>query len=181
MNIPLLHIEIVYEKLGGNTMFRVSVIVVVTMFIVFGFQLIGAGMVKADELTTYAKSSENTDIDQQYADLATLYAPIRFADGEHVPNQDYLDVLEDKALVLKEHPNLRIVIEGHNSVEEQNTLSAARCVFIHDYLLQVGVKPEQIVDIVNYGSDYPVYEPGFETPDRHELCRRVNFIVIGSY
>ena len=181
MNIPLLHIEIVYEKLGGNTMFRVSVIVVVTMFIVFGFQLIGAGMVKADELTTYAKSSENTDIDQQYADLATLYAPIRFADGEHVPNQDYMDVLEDKALVLKEHPNLQVVIEGHNSAKEESTLAAARCVFVQDYLLRLGVKPEQITEIVNYGSDYPVRELGFETPDKYELDRRVNFVVLGSY
>lgn len=157
--------------------YRVSVIFVVTMLIVFSFQLIGAGMIKAEELTTYGGT---VDVDQQYADFATLYAPIRFADGEHVPNQDYMDVLEDKALVLKEHPNLRIVIEGHNSVEERAALAAARCVFVQDYLLQAGVKPEQIVDIVNYGSDYPVYEPGFETPDRHELCRRVNFIVVGG-
>ena len=180
MNIPLLHIEIVYEKLGGNTMYRVSVIFVVTMFIVFGFQLIGTGMIKAEELTTYAKS-ESVDVDQQYADFATLYAPIRFADGEHVPNQDYMDVLEDKALVLKEHPNLRVVIEGHNSIEEQAALAAARCVFVQDYLLQSGVKPEQITEIVNYGSDYPVRELGFETPDKYELDRRVNFVILGSY
>ena len=160
--------------------YRVSVIFVVTVFIVFGFQLIGAGMIKAEELTTYAKS-ESVDVDQQYSDLMTLYAPVRFEHGVHTLNQDYLDVLEDKALVLKEHPNLRVVIEGHNSVEEQAALAAARCVFVQDYLLQAGVKPEQITEIVNYGSDYPVRELGFETPDKYELDRRVNFVVTGSY
>lgn len=161
--------------------YRVSVIFVVTMLIVFSFQLIGAGMIKAEELTTYAKSGGTVDVDQQYADLMTLYATIRFADGEHVPNQDYMDVLEDKALVLKEHPNLQVVIEGHNSAKEESTLAAARCVFVQDYLLRLGVKPEQITEIVNYGSDYPVRELGFETPDKYELDRRVNFVVLGSY
>lgn len=181
MNIPLLHIEIIYEKLGGNTMFRVSVMFVVVMFIVFTFQIIGSGLVRADELITYAKAENNADIDQQYSDLMTLYAPVRFDDGAYTLNQDYLDILEDKALVLKEHPNLRVVIEGHNSVKEKSTLSAARCVFVQDYLLQSGVKPEQITEIVNYGSDYPVRELGFETPDEYELDRRVNFVVLGSY
>ena len=161
-------------------MFRFAIMFVVVMFIVFTFQIIGSGLVRADELM-YTKSENNVDIDQHYSDLMTLYAPVRFEHGSHTLSQDYLDVLEDKALILKEHPNILVAIEGHNSVKEKSTLSAARCVFVQDYLLRAGVKPEQITDIVNYGSDYPVRELGFETPDEYELDRRVNFIILGSY
>lgn len=170
-----------YEKLGGITMFRISVMCVVTMFIVFGFQVIGAGIIKADELDRVTVAA-NADIDQTYADLMTLYAPIRFECGDHSISQDYMDILTDKANILIEHPGLRLVIEGHVAPNEPNGVGDARMVYVQDTLLRLGVPYKQVREIINYGNQYPVHDDGLEVPgDEHMLSRRVNFVVLGSY
>ena len=133
-------------------------------------------------ISNAACAARAVDIDQRYADMATLYAPIRFNDVDASIGQDYMDILADKALVLKEHPNLELVIEGHCAVNEPKDVATARMIYVQDALLRLGVPYGQIKEIVNYGSQYPVHEDGLELPDDpYFVDRRVAFVVLGSY
>lgn len=129
-----------------------------------------------------AARAVDMDVEQRYADMATLYAPIRFESVDASINQDYMDILADKALVLKEHPNLRLVIEGHCADNEPEDVGAARMIYVQDALLRLGVSYNQVKEIINYGSQYPVHEDGLELPDDpYFVDRRVAFVVLGDY
>ena len=129
-----------------------------------------------------ACAARSVDVDQMYADMATLYAPVRFESVDASISQDYMDILVDKALVLKEHPNLKLVIEGHCAVNEPKDVATARMIYVQDALLRLGVSYKQVKEIINYGSQYPVHEDGLELPDDpYFVDRRVAFVVLGEY
>ena len=130
-----------------------------------------------------ARAVDMDVVEQRYADMATLYAPIRFEHMDASINQDYMDILADKAEILKEHPNLVLVIEGHCAVNEpKKDVATARMIYVQDALLRLGVSYNQVKEIVNYGSQYPVHEDGLELPDDpYFVDRRVNFVVLGDY
>ena len=75
------------------------------------------------------------------------------------------NILSQKAGVMKQHPQLRVVIEGHcdeRGTQEYNlALGERRARAAYDYLLNLGVSASQM-EIVSFGKLHPVVMGGGE-------------------
>ena len=75
---------------------------------------------------------------------------------------DAIDQLEQNAAWLREHPTVRVIIEGHcdeRDTEEYNlALGERRANAARDYFIRVGIAPSRLMT-VSYGESRPI-DPG---------------------
>lgn len=89
---------------------------------------------------------------------------------------DALNTLKNNALYLLEHPETRVLVEGHcddrGSQEYNLSLGEKRAKEVRDYLIEAGVHPNR-VKIISYGEERPAAPNG--TEEGWALNRRAEF------
>ena len=89
------------------------------------------------------------------------------------------EIVAKIAVILKEHPNLKIKIAGHTDRtgdEAMNQkLSEARAKSVKDELIKLGIDPNRLI-AKGYGSSKPLQK----TDKKSQANRRVEFIIIGE-
>ncbi len=89
------------------------------------------------------------------------------------------EIIAKIAVILKEHPNLKIEIAGHtdNTGDEamNKKLSEERAKSVKEELIKLGIDPNRLV-AKGYGSSKPLQK----TDGKSQANRRVEFIVIGE-
>ncbi|MCA9520315.1 MAG: OmpA family protein [Myxococcales bacterium] len=114
------------------------------------------------------------------AKLAGLTRRIFFKTGSHELLKASLPVIAEIAKLLKEHPEIRVRIEGHtskvSSAKVNMALSKARAKTVYDRLVQVhGISASRLIH-EGYGFERPLVKGN--TPSAHAKNRRVEMIVI---
>lgn len=104
---------------------------------------------------------------------------IYFAFNQYDISPEYREVLNQKAAVMRQYPNIRVRIEGHcdeRGTQEYNlALGERRAKAAYEYLVLLGVNPNQL-EIISYGKERPVVQGSGE--EVWALNRRDNFKVI---
>ncbi|WP_029893724.1 OmpA family protein [Desulfohalovibrio reitneri] len=92
-------------------------------------------------------------------DMAELATMINFAFDSFELSDEARDILRAKAEILKEHEDLRLVIEGYcdnRGTEEYNlALGERRARAAYEYLVLLGISPNRM-NIVSYGEEDPI-------------------------
>jgi peptidoglycan-associated lipoprotein len=87
--------------------------------------------------------------------------------------------LRQKAQVLRQNPEMRVVIEGHcderGSNEYNMALGQRRAQSARDYLIDLGVPEEVIVRTVSYGEERPLVDRS--TEEAYSQNRRAEFVI----
>jgi len=91
---------------------------------------------------------------------------------------DSVPLLEEVAAMLKEHGDLRIVVEGHSDSKGDEAynqkLSLRRAWAVHDYLVHLGVASDRIL-VVGKGATVPIATNA--TKEGRAQNRRVELVV----
>lgn len=91
--------------------------------------------------------------------VATLRQPIHFEFDKSRITDEAAGILQRKAEILRQHPNLRITLEGHcderGSLEYNMALGQRRAESTKRYLTQLGLSADMF-STVSYGEERPV-------------------------
>ena len=92
---------------------------------------------------------------------------------------EYRGILNQKAVIMRQYPSVRVRIEGHcdaRGTQEYNlALGERRARAAYEYMVLLGVNPNQL-ELISYGKEYPAVSG---TGDQvWALNRRNNFRVI---
>ena len=120
----------------------------------------------------------NTDSDSmEAAGLNTVYFPFNSANLRNSAR----NALERNSNFLRNHPNVRIQVEGHcderGSVQYNLALGERRSQSVKDYLVATGVNPNRITTI-SFGKERPLALGHDEMS--WSKNRRGNFVIIGK-
>ena len=104
---------------------------------------------------------------------------IHFEFNKYDISPEYRGVLNEKAVIMRQYPSVRVRIEGHcdaRGTQEYNlALGERRARAAYEYMVLLGVNPNQL-ELISYGKEYPaVLGTGEEV---WALNRRNNFRVI---
>ncbi|MCS7073853.1 MAG: OmpA family protein, partial [Bacteroidia bacterium] len=106
---------------------------------------------------------------------------ITFAQSSANLNQSSYPALFRIADFLKKHPNIKMSIEGHTDIGKDPQynlwLSEERAKAVRDYLIQLGVKPENLTT-KGWGNTKPIADNS--TPEGRKLNRRTEFVIISE-
>lgn len=112
-------------------------------------------------------------------DKIELKQKIHFAFNKATILPDSFGLLEEVASALKDHPKIKVRIEGHTDSKGSDTynlkLSDARAKSVRDFLIQRGVSPDRMIAI-GYGESRPIADN--ETEEGRQMNRRVEFFII---
>lgn len=101
---------------------------------------------------------------------------VHFATGKHTILSDSFELLNQVAQVLKDHPTIKLRIEGHtDSVGNDASnlrLSQRRANSVRDYLIAQGIDPNRLI-AVGFGETMPIASNA--TASGRSLNRRVEF------
>ncbi len=104
---------------------------------------------------------------------------IAFTTGKSTIKIDSYPILDEIAQVLKEIPDMKLVVEGHtDSIGDagfNKTLSSKRAGAVRDYILSRGINAERMT-AVGYGEERPIADNA--TEDGRAKNRRVEFKII---
>ncbi|RMF13122.1 MAG: hypothetical protein D6761_11705 [Candidatus Dadabacteria bacterium] len=104
---------------------------------------------------------------------------IKFQTGKATIKIESYPILDEIAQVLKENPDMRLVIEGHtDSVGDASInrkLSQKRAEAVRDYLISRGVSPKRL-EAVGFGEDRPIADNS--TAEGRAKNRRVEFKIV---
>jgi len=121
-----------------------------------------------EQVDEYGISGEKAEKDKESARKKlseeakqSLRKRIHFAFDSSMLSQKAQDILKAKARILKDHPELRMVIAGHcdeRGTDEYNmALGERRARAAYEYLVLLGVDADR-VDLVSYGEERPLVE-----------------------
>ncbi len=104
------------------------------------------------------------------------YSNLQFEFNSSVLKTSNYEILDQIARELKAYPNVRLMVNGHaseeGSVERNMTLSVDRATAVKTYLVNAGVKAENLIT-KGFGESAPVASNATEAG--RELNRRVEF------
>ena len=150
-----------------NTALRHGLLLALALILLAGF-----GCAKKEVEGTGGSASSELDPDEMPLTEQERQAARAISDGIIYFEYDRFDlsstannILSQKAGVMKQHPQLRVVIEGHcdeRGTQEYNlALGERRARAAYDYLLNLGVSASQM-EIVSFGMLHPVVMGGGE-------------------
>lgn len=88
---------------------------------------------------------------------------------------DMLENVKNVGKAMQDYPIIKILIEGHNDVTEDNKLSVQRAQVIKDYLVKnFKISADRIL-IKSYGNSRPI--SSLNTPEGRAINRRVEFSI----
>ncbi|MCK6529189.1 peptidoglycan-associated lipoprotein Pal [Myxococcota bacterium] len=142
----------------------------------YGSPLDGAGDRAGDGAS--AGSTRVEDVPDAVIDeLRANFEKVYFEYDSHDLTPDTRSVLERNATILKRYATLRVTLEGHcddrGSTEYNLALGERRASSVQEYLVGLGVRPEQL-ERVSYGEERPEV-PG-EGEGTRSRNRRVEFV-----
>lgn len=104
---------------------------------------------------------------------------IHFRTGKAIILPDSYPLLKEIANVLKQNPQMKIVIEGHTdnvgNPKQNKILSQKRADAVREFLISIGVHGDQMTAI-GYGSERPITTNA--TPEGRAKNRRVEFRIV---
>lgn len=103
-----------------------------------------------------------------------VWVQIAFPKGAARISNSQKPLLDEIAQVLKEHPELRLVVHGHCSTDERQTVAADRATAVMEALVERGVPPKQL-EAKGHGASEPANDSS--TKELREKNRRVEFTV----
>jgi uncharacterized protein (TIGR03382 family) len=113
------------------------------------------------------------------AERIAILEAVHFAVAKDVILATSHDVLEQVAKVLREHPTVRVRIEGHTDTtggaDFNRKLSARRAKSVRRFLVEQGVAEDRLL-AEGYGPDRPVDTNA--TPEGRQKNRRVDFVIL---
>jgi len=107
-----------------------------------------------------------------------MYEDIYFAKGRYQLTPQDRELLLSKAQWLQQHPDIKVIIEGHTdepgSREYNLALGERRAGAVKSFLIRQGVAPARLI-AVSYGKEQPIDAAGTEKAGSKN--RRVHFVV----
>ena len=138
-----------------QTILRRSLFLVLALSIAL---LAGCGKKTTDDGSTPEDSDAPLTAEEQQAAAQISNGIVYFEYDRFDLRSDSQDVLRQKAQVLKQYPQLRVVIEGHcdeRGTEEYNlALGERRARAAYDFLLNLGIPASQM-EMVSFGKPHP--------------------------
>lgn len=140
---------------------------------------LGAGCAKKAEVQTYAEVEENPATALEVAVQTITDGIVYFDYDKYDVKSEYTGMLQQKADLMKAHPDIRVRIEGNcdeRGTQEYNlALGERRARAVYDYMIMLGVNPAQL-EMISYGKERPAVAGNNE--EAWALNRRDNFNVI---
>jgi peptidoglycan-associated lipoprotein len=107
-----------------------------------------------------------------------MYEDIYFEKGSYQLTPRDRELLLSKAQWLQQHPDIKVIIEGHTdepgSKEYNLALGDRRAGTVKSFLIRQGVEPARLI-AVSYGNEQPIDAAGTEMAGSKN--RRVHFVV----
>jgi len=104
------------------------------------------------------------DLDVESLNARRVLRTVYFAFDSARLSDEALATLEANARWLREHPEFRVIVEGHcderGTTEYNLNLGARRAAAIRDHLVRLGI-PADRIETVSYGEERPV-DPGHD-------------------
>ena len=113
--------------------------------------------------------------------------PVFFGFDKHTLDSGSEKILDQLVLLLKEYPELRLVIQGHTDAigpdEYNQRLSERRALTVRKYLVEQDLSPDRF-ETKGFGKNKPVAvnrkPDGKDSPEGRKLNRRVDFALLPS-
>lgn len=122
-------------------------------------------------------TTKPTDIAEAKVGELVTFDAIQFYPGQAVPLPQSIEIMQQIADVLNEHPNIEIEIQGHiccmTSDDENISTKRAKCVY--DFLIENGVNKKRL-SYKGYGRTRPKTDES--TPELTQMNRRVEIKII---
>jgi len=108
-----------------------------------------------------------------------LLKNLNFYNNEDVMLPSSVPVLKELLKMLKEHPNLKIQIQGHVCCEVENKLrlSRKRALAVYNFLVSKGISKKRL-SYTSFGSTKPIYPLPEKTEAEMSANRRVEIEII---
>ncbi|MCB9668250.1 MAG: OmpA family protein [Alphaproteobacteria bacterium] len=121
---------------------------------------------------------EVVEIDPVVTQVHENFSRLYFAFDSAEINPDSMDVLEQNAKILQEHPDVRVQIEGHaderGTIDYNLALAERRARAVERALTSMGVSEGQL-GVVSFGEERPLRTG--ESPSAFSVNRRAEFRV----
>jgi peptidoglycan-associated lipoprotein len=112
------------------------------------------------------------------AKIKFMYEDIYFKKGSYTLDPEAGEILMRKAEWLHNHPDIKVIIEGHTndrgSKESNFALGDRRAGEVKSFLIRQGIAPERLI-AESYGNEKPIDTA--KTPAAQAKNRRVHFVV----
>jgi peptidoglycan-associated lipoprotein len=172
--------------MGGTTKYVLGAVVVIAAVIGAFFLFGGDSEPPTDiqETEIIAESTPQPLAEESVEDTSSEFQPpdldkVYFDFDKYNIRADARQALDANAKWLRDHPDTRVVLEGHcdeRGTEEYNiALGDRRAAAVRRQLVQRGVNAGRL-ETVSYGKSRPV-RPNAVTEAEHQLNRRVEFSV----
>ncbi len=127
-------------------------------------------------------NSNNNNNSSYMAMISSLIDKTVYFDYNQAVLKDaFKPLLQEKAMILKENPNIRLRIEGNTDMRGaewyNDKLGADRANIVYNYLIALGVNAAQL-QTVSHGKSKPLSLGGSE--QAHAQNRRVTFSIISQ-
>lgn len=127
-----------------------------------------------DELVRYLRGNERTE-----GEKFTLQ--VEFEPGGFAPRMDTLADIEALLVIMRDYPDLRILLEGHTDSdgdpEKNQRLSQWRADWVRLFLLERGIEDDRVA-AEGFGDSRPIADN--DTPAGQKLNRRLVLRVLDS-
>ena len=138
-----------------NIALRNGLLLALALMLLAGF---GCAKKQTDDLTPGGEEELAMTAQEQQAAMSISSGIIYFEYDSFNLTGESKSILTQKASVMKQFPQLRVIIEGHcdeRGTEEYNmALGERRARAAYEYLLKLGVSPNQL-QMISYGKDRP--------------------------
>ena len=138
-----------------NIALRNGLLLALTLVLLAGF---GCAKKQTDNLTPGGEDELAMTAQEQQAAMSISSGIIYFEYDSFNLTGESKSILTQKASVMKQFPQLRVIIEGHcdeRGTEEYNlALGERRARAAYDYLVMMGIEPTRL-SIMSYGEERP--------------------------
>ena len=138
-----------------NTALRNGILLALALILLAGF---GCGKKQTDDLTPSGEEDGPMTAEERQAAMNISSGIIYFEYDSFSLREDSKTLLTQKASVMKQYPQLHVIIEGHcdeRGTEEYNlALGERRARAAYEYLLNLGVSSGQM-EMVSFGKLHP--------------------------
>jgi outer membrane protein OmpA-like peptidoglycan-associated protein len=125
------------------------------------------------------KSELSKDVTNAKKGDKILLKNLNFYNNEDVMLPSSTPVLRELLAMLKEHPKLKIQIQGHVCCEPENKikLSRKRAIAVYNYLVRNGISKRRL-SYTSFGSTRPIYPIPEKTEEEKTANRRVEIEIV---
>jgi len=131
-----------------------------------------------EQLEKERQMREEQESELRAQKIKFMYEDIYFEKGSYQLTPKARELLLSKAQWLEEHPDIKVIIEGHTdepgSKEYNLALGDRRAGAVKSFLIRQGIEPSRLI-AVSYGKEQPIDAAGTEKAGSKN--RRVHFVI----